>query len=107
MMHIRRHLLDELNWIHPLSAGDRPEPPRHSSEQIQDYSGAPHDWDEAHNRRGSGETGVDTANFIEALVSAWEESGDRFFLDRARGYTRWTLRKWRARPLTTASGIGT
>ena len=31
---------------------------------------------------------MDTANFIEALVAAWQESGDPVFLERARGYAR-------------------
>jgi hypothetical protein len=114
MLHTRRHLLDELNWIHPryqraagailashvlLAERERKEliaTVRHFSEQIQDSTGTPHDWDEAKNQRGR-ETGVDTTNFIEALVSAWVETGDGFFLDRARGYTRWALNKWKTR----------
>ncbi|HUS05746.1 MAG TPA: hypothetical protein VMZ52_05605, partial [Bryobacteraceae bacterium] len=114
MLHTRRHLLDELNWIHPryqraygpmlashilLMDRERAEiiaTVRHFSEQVQDADGTPHDWDEVTNRKG-GETGVDTSNFIEALTAAWQETGNPFFLDRARGYARWTLKKWRSR----------
>jgi hypothetical protein len=114
MLHTRRHLLDELDWIHPryqrafgpLLASrvlllDRErneliETVRNFSDRIQDGDGTPHDWDERADRHG-GETGVDTANFIEALTAAWQESGDPFFLDRARGYARWTVRKWNSR----------
>jgi hypothetical protein len=114
MMHTRRHLLDELDWIHPryqrasgpllasrvlLLDRERDEliaTVRNFSEKIQDPGGTPHDWDERANAR-RGETGVDTANFIEALVSAWQESGDSFFLERARGYARWTAGKWNSR----------
>lgn len=114
MLHTRRHLLDELNWIHPryqraagailaahvlLADRERGEliaTVRHFSTQIQDADGTPHDWDEAKNARG-GETGVDTTNFVEALIAGWTETGDRFFLDGARGYTRWALKKWKTR----------
>lgn len=114
MLHTRRHLLDELNWIHPryqrasgailashvlLADRERNEliaTVRHFSEQIQDPDGTPHDWDEGKQQRGR-ETGVDTTNFVAALISAWIETGDNFFLDRARGYTRWSLKKWRNR----------
>lgn len=111
MFHTRRHMLDELDWIHPryqrafgpilishilLCKRERDEAVatvRHFSEQIQGPDGVPHDWDERANKR-AGETGVDTTNFIEALIACWEVTGDQFFLDRARGYTRWALKKW-------------
>jgi hypothetical protein len=111
MLHTRRHLLDELNWIHPryqrafgailashvlLADRERKEliaTLRHFSERIQDADGVPHDWDETKNQRG-GETGVDTTNYVEAMITAWQETGDDFFLKSARGYTRWALGKW-------------
>ncbi|MEO7650214.1 MAG: hypothetical protein ABIZ80_07080 [Bryobacteraceae bacterium] len=115
MMHTRRHLLDELDWIHPryqramggllishvlLHERERRElieMLRNFSMQTQGEDGVPYNWDEVKNQRASTETGVDTANIIEAFVAAWEETGDAFFLDRARGYARWTLKKWRTR----------
>ncbi len=114
MFHTRRHMLDELDWIHPryqrafgpilmshvlLAKRERDEAVatvRHFSEQIQGPDGVPYDWDERANKR-AGETGVDTTNFIEALIACWEVTGDSFFLDRARGYTRWALKKWDTR----------
>ena len=115
MLHTRRHLLDELDWIHPryqramgpmlashvlLESRERREiiaTLRHFVSQIQASDGTPYNWDESKNVRDNSETGVDTANIIEALVTAWEETGDTFFLDRARGYARWTVQKWRTR----------
>ncbi len=115
MLHTRRHLLDELDWIHPryqrmagpllasrvlLAGREREELAatlRHFVTQIQAEDGTPYNWDERANRRAASETGVDTANIIESLVAAWRETGDPFFLDRARGYARWTVQKWRTR----------
>ena len=115
MLHTRRHLLDELDWIHPryqrmmgpllashvfLASRERAElieTLRHFVQQIQAADGIPYNWDETKNKRAASETGVDTANLIEALIAAWEETGDPFFLDRARGYARWTVQKWRTR----------
>lgn len=115
MLHTRRHLLDELDWIHPryqrvagpllasrvlLADREREEIAatlRHFVTRIQSEDGTPYNWDERTNRRGASETGVDTANMIEALVAAWRETGDAFFLDRARGYARWTVKKWQTR----------
>jgi len=115
MMHTRRHMLDELDWIHPryqrtggavevsqVMLMDRErreiiETLRSFITRIQTEDGVPHDWDAKANRRGPGETGVDTANIVESLVQAWIETADPFFLDRARGYARWTVDKWKTR----------
>jgi hypothetical protein len=115
MLHTRRHLLDELDWIHPryqrmfgpllashvlLAERERREligTLRSFIGRIQAEGGTPYNWDERNHRRSAEETGIDTANIIEALVAAWECTADRFFLDRAVGYARWTLKKWRTR----------
>jgi hypothetical protein len=115
MLHTRRHLLDELDWIHPryqrvmgpilasyvlAATRERTEiidTLRHFTAQIQSEDGIPYNWDERSGKRASTETGVDTGNMIEALVAAWEATSDSFFLERARGYARWTVGKWRNR----------
>jgi len=115
MLHTRRHLLDELDWIHPRyqrvagpllashlllanrERGDIIATIRNFTVNIQSDDGTPYNWNDKANRRDDTETGVDTANMIEALTAAWRETGDSFFLDRARGYARWTVKKWKTR----------
>lgn len=115
MLHTRRHMLDELDWIHPryqrafgpilasqilLAKRERQEMVaaiRNFSTRIQAADGTPYGWDETKNAREGQETGVDTTNFIEALVACWEVTGDDWFLERARGYARWALKKWTTR----------
>lgn len=115
MLHTRRHLLDELDWIHPryqriagpllashvfLASRERDDliqTLKSFTDKIQGPDGTPYNWDERANQREASETGVDTSNMIEALIAAWLETGDSTFLDRARGYARWTVRKWQTR----------
>lgn len=112
MFHTRRHLFDELDWIHPryqratgglvashvfLAAPARREivqTIRSFHDRMFDERGVPHDWDVHANRRSGHEAGVDTSNFMEALIGCYRETGDRTFLERARTMSRWTAARW-------------
>lgn len=108
MFQTRRHLFDELDWIHPryqratgglvsshvfLDSRARNEivqTIRSFHQHMFDEKGVPHDWDKAAKRRGEHEDGVDTSNFMEALTYCYRETGDRTFLDWALQMSRWT-----------------
>jgi len=114
MFHTRRHLFDELDWIHPryqratggllsshvfLDSRARSEiigTIRSFHEHHFDENGAPHDWDKAANKRGAAEGGVDTSNFMEALAVCYRETGDRRFLDWGLKMARWTGERWKS-----------
>ena len=113
MFHTRRHLFDELDWIHPryqratggLVASHVFLNPRARSEIVEtirsfhdhmfDDKGAPHDWDKVANKQSPIEGGVDTSNFMEALTRCYRETGDRRFLDWALQMSRWTGERWK------------
>ncbi|MEO7650215.1 MAG: hypothetical protein ABIZ80_07085 [Bryobacteraceae bacterium] len=108
MFQTRRHLFDELDWIHPRyqratgglvsshvfldsrARNEIVETIRSFHQHMFDAKGVPHDWDKAANRRGEREDGVDTSNFMEALTYCYRETGDRTFLDWALQMSRWT-----------------
>lgn len=112
MFHTRRHLFDELDWIHPryqratggliashvfLDGRARDEIIK-TIRSFHDHMfsrGIPYDWDKVANRRSDREDGVDTSNFMEALVYCYRETGDRFFLERALEMSRWTGERWK------------
>jgi hypothetical protein len=113
MFHTRRHLFDELGWIHPryqratggliashvfLNAPARREivqTIRSFHQRMFDERGVPRGWDKTANRRGAGEDGVDTSNFMEALTYCYRETGDRQFLEWALQMSRWTAERWK------------
>jgi hypothetical protein len=113
MFHTRRHLFDELGWIHPryqratgglvashvfLNSPARREivqTIRSFHEHMFDERGVPRGWDTRANSRGSGEDGVDTSNFMEALTYCYRETGDRQFLEWALQMSRWTAERWK------------
>ncbi len=115
MFHTRRHLFDELDWIHPRY--QRATGPLISShvflnmvmrrevvmtirsfhEHMFDADGVPHDWDKINHRRGDQVAGVDTSNFMEALSYCYRETGDRQFLDWALSMSKWTAGRFEAR----------
>ena len=115
MFHTRRHLFDELDWIHPryqratggllashvflnpAARRDIIQTIRNFHEKYFDLNGAPHDWDKLRNQRGTGEDGVDTSNFMEALAYCYRETGDRYFLDAALKMSRWTAGRYKIR----------
>lgn len=115
MFHTRRHLFDELDWIHPryqratgglvashvfLNAPARRDiiaAIRNFHTRCFDERGIPHAWNKAANRRGDTEDGVDTSNFMEALTWCYRETGDRYFLDAALKMSRWTASRWALR----------
>jgi hypothetical protein len=115
MFHTRRHLFDELDWIHPryqratgglisshvfLDAAARRDvikTIRNFHEKYFDEAGVPHDWDKIANRRSENEDGVDTSNFMEALIYCYRETGDRYFLDAALKMSRWTEARYKIR----------
>lgn len=113
IFHTRRHLFDELDWIHPryqratggllashvfLDGRARREiidTIRSFHTRLFDEGGAPHDWDRLARRRTPGEAGVDTSNFMEALVWCYRETGDADFLRWALQMSRWTAARWK------------
>ncbi len=115
MFHTRRHLFDELDWIHAryqraagtllashvfLNGNGRREGVetiRSFYDRMFDERGAPHDWDTRTNRRADNEAGVDVSNFMEALVWSYRETGEREFLERALKMSRWTGERWKQR----------
>jgi hypothetical protein len=115
MFHTRRHLFDELDWIHPryqratgglisshvfLNPVERREilqTIRSFHEHIFGEKGAPHGWDKMQQKREPTEDGVDTSNFMEALSYCYRESGDRRFLDWAIQMSRWTGARFEVR----------
>jgi hypothetical protein len=115
MFHTRRHLFDELDWIHPryqratgtlvsshvlLNPVMRREVVmtiRSFHEHMFDADGVPHDWDKINRRRSEQLAGVDTSNFMEALSYCYRETGERKFLDWALAMSKWTGRRFEAR----------
>jgi len=118
MFHTRRHLFDELDWIHPryqratgtlisshvlLNPVMRREVVRtirSFHEHMFDEQGIPHDWDKIKHQRSPVLAGVDTSNFMEALSYCYRETGDRRFLDWALQMSRWTGRRFAQRGKT-------
>jgi hypothetical protein len=118
MFHTRRHLFDELDWIHPryqratgtlisshvmLNAVMRREvimTIRSFHEHMFDDQGVPHDWDKVKNVRSPILAGVDTSNFMEALSYCYRETGDRRFLDWGLQMSRWTAQRFAERGKT-------
>ena len=115
MFHTRRHLFDELDWIHPryqratgglisshvfLNPVARAEiirTIRNFHEKYFDSNGVPHDWDKLRNVQSDREDGVDTSNFMEALTNCYRETGDRYYLDAALKMSRWTAARYKIR----------
>ncbi len=115
MFHTRRHLFDELDWIHPryqratgiLIASHVMLNPvmRHEAiltirsfhEHMFDKNGVPHDWDKIKHARSPVLSGVDTSNFMEALSYCYRETGDRQFIDWALQMSRWTSERFEER----------
>jgi hypothetical protein len=118
MFHTRRNLFDELRWIHPRyqrakgalvtshvilypwARREVIETIRNFYRKIFDDQGIPRGWDTEHNRRSDDPDGVDTSNFMEALVFCYRETGDREFLEGALRMSRWTAERWRQRHAT-------
>ena len=118
MFHTRRHLFDELDWIHPryqratgilvsshvvLNAVMRREAVmtiRSFHEHMFDADGVPHDWDKIKHQRSPLLAGVDTSNFMEALSYCYLETGDRRFLDWGLAMSKWTGIRFEARGRT-------
>ncbi|HUQ94764.1 MAG TPA: hypothetical protein VM120_23995 [Bryobacteraceae bacterium] len=112
MFHTRRHLFDELDWIHPryqratgtlISSHAMLNPVmrreviqtvRSFHEHMFDDQGIPHDWDKAGRKRSTRLAGVDTSNFMEALSYCYLETGDRQFLDWALSMSKWTAARF-------------
>ncbi|MEO7142981.1 MAG: hypothetical protein ABI165_05700 [Bryobacteraceae bacterium] len=108
MFHTRRHLFDELDWIHPryqratgtlvsshvmLNPVMRREVVmtiRSFHQHMFDERGIPHDWDKIKHQRSPQLAGVDTSNFMEALAYCYRETGDRQYLDWALAMSKWT-----------------
>lgn len=115
MFHTRRHLFDELDWIHPryqratgalvsshvlLNPVMRREVVatiRSYHEHMFDEEGVPHDWDKLQHRRSELLAGVDTSNFMEALSYCYRETGDRTFLDWGLSMSKWTAARFEER----------
>ncbi len=115
MFHTRRHLFDELDWIHPRyqrvtgslisshvfldsqTRADAIRTIRNFHEKIFDADGVPHDWDKIANRQSKEEDGVDTSNFMEALIYCYRETGNDYFLRSATKMSRWTGARWKMR----------
>ncbi len=118
MLHTRRNLFDELGWIHPRyqrakgalvtshvilypwARREVIETIRNFYQKIFDEKGIPHNWDEKRGRRTEEPAGVDTSNFMEALVYCYRETGDPWFVEAALKMSRWTAERWRARNAT-------
>jgi hypothetical protein len=117
MFHTRRHLFDELNWVHPryqratggliashifLNAAGRKE----ILQTIRAFhdtvfrDGVPLDWDLKRNRLTAEEDGPDVSNFMEALTYCYRETGDRYFLDAGLKMSRWSIEQWRKQRTT-------
>jgi hypothetical protein len=111
MFHTRRHLFDELDWVHPryqratggllashvfLNAAGRKE----ILQTVRAFhdtvfrDGVPLDWDLKRNRLTAEEDGPDVSNFMEALTYCYRETGDRYFLDAALKMSRWSIEQW-------------
>ena len=115
MFHTRRHLFDELDWIHPryqratgglvsshvflnpIARKEIVQTIRNFHDKYFDEMGVPHDWDKVKNVRSNQEDGVDTSNFMEALTYCYRETGDRYFLDEALKMSRWTAARYKLR----------
>ncbi|MGC8793765.1 MAG: hypothetical protein ACP5U2_10285, partial [Bryobacteraceae bacterium] len=115
MFHTRRNLFDELGWIHPRyqrakgalvtshvilypwARREVIETIRNFYRRIFDEQGVPRGWDERRQSRSQDPDGVDTSNFMEALVYCYRETGERWFLDAALKMSRWTAERWRHR----------
>jgi hypothetical protein len=115
MFHTRRHLFDELDWIHPryqratgtlvsshvmLNPVMRREVVatiRSFHEHMFDEEGIPHDWDKVKHQRSPVLAGVDTSNFMEALSYCYRETGDRQFLNWALAMSKWTGKRFEER----------
>jgi hypothetical protein len=115
MYHTRRHLFDELDWIHPryqrakgglvtshviLNPAARREiiqTIRSYHEHMFDQDGIPHSWDRRTRKPVKERDGVDTSNFMEALIYCYRETGDRWFFDQALKMSRWTADRWQHR----------
>jgi hypothetical protein len=115
MYHTRRHMFDELDWIHPryqrakggivtshviLYSASRREiiqTIRSYHEHMFDQDGIPHSWDRRTRKPVKEPDGVDTSNFMEALVYCFRETGDRWYLNEALKMSRWTSDRWRHR----------
>jgi hypothetical protein len=115
MFHTRRHLFDELDWIHPryqrakgglltshvfLNTAARREiikTIRSFHQHMFSEQGIPYSWDKPSHRRSTTEDGVDTSNFMWALSECYRETGDRAFLDWALQMSRWTASHWKER----------
>lgn len=118
-LHARRHLIDELDWVHPryqrlpgailashtLLAGiereELIEALRGYTDRLMDETGRTLDWDKRANKPGR-PAGVDTSNIMEALVACWRETADPSFLEKARRMSRWTMAQWRERKSDTS-----
>ncbi|HUS05524.1 MAG TPA: hypothetical protein VMZ52_04480 [Bryobacteraceae bacterium] len=115
MFHTRRHLFDELDWIHPryqratgaivmshvllnpVMRNEAVRTVRSYHEHMFDDNGVPHDWDKIRHKRSDVLAGVDTSNFMEALTYCYRETGDRQYLDWALQMSRWTAENWALR----------
>jgi hypothetical protein len=124
MYHTRRHLFDELDWIHPryqrakggivtshviLYPAARREiiqTIRSYHEHMFDQDGIPHSWDRRTRKAVKEEDGVDTSNFMEALVYCFRETGDRWYLNEALKMSRWTVNRWQHRNDSPADNWG-
>jgi hypothetical protein len=112
MFHTRRHLFDELDWVHPryhratgalvashvfLNRAAREEIIRtiRAFHDTVFRNGIPYDWDLKLNVLTAEEDGPDVSNFMEALTWCWRETGDRYFLDAALRMSRWSIGLWR------------
>lgn len=118
MFHTRRNLFDELGWIHPRyqrargalltshvilypwARRDVIQTIRNFHEKIFDEQGIPRGWDERAGKRTPEPDGVDTSNFMEALVDCFRETGDLRFRDSAIKMSRWTAERWKQRRAT-------
>lgn len=118
MFHTRRNLFDELGWIHPRYQRARGalvtshvilypwarreviQTIRNFYSKIFDERGIPCGWDERTGKRTAEPAGVDTSNFMEALVDCYRETGERWFLDAALKMSRWTAERWKLRHAT-------
>jgi hypothetical protein len=114
MFHTRRHLFDELDWIHPRyqrATGTlvsshvvlNPVMRREAVATIRsfhghmfDNQGIPHAWNKIKHQRGA-LAGVDTSNFMEALSYCYRETGDRQFLDWGLAMSKWTAIRFEQR----------
>jgi len=115
MYHTRRHLFDELDWsqpryqrakggivtshviLYPFARREIIQTIRSYHEHMFDEKGIPHSWDPRARKPVAQPDGVDTSNFMEALIYCYRETGDRWYLDQALKMSRWTADRWRHR----------